>query len=949
MKCYLCIVNNFDGVRQVFLDCISRGMYAVCDEYKQKGALGSVRKGDLLLLVYEKQLRGYAYAASEFKDGEGDYNGWKIVETEGGWNRVKKGVILPYGYFKDKNVIDGNKRSVVKCVKEEWAMTRLQEMKQSLAATSFGRSHFVNIVELAHHSQGDNPYYAIPEIQRGLVWNAVRCEVLWDSLLRGLPIGAISVRRSEDGRHLDIFDGQQRTNTISLGYVDWEPHRPMPSEKERPVLWLDMGADQSQVDCDDGPNRNKSLRKYIFRVTTAAHPWGYKLTDNETKDCVFSVGEQKESVRLLDRFDSEHSKSWERKGERISARPYPGEMWPIGSKLPVPFTILRRYVDLCQDELSWDGFVAWCQDSYPETNWVRHFFTKDVPELDESVWENHIRAVEKLSTRHIICINADQVSEADIGLYFKRMNTGGVPLDEEEISYSLLKSKIKGLKILDNCAAGRCQPSRLATIVMRYWLSKNNSWRWQGGISHAQIEEISRDQEAFRNFLKEGLVEHLKKIEERLRVDTDNGLLKWHLRSLYNVGDGSIVVYLLREIERERRDCDYVALSTYICWFSPDISGCVRALWDATTPAEGVYNAINKGQLYRLFYPDEIERYFNKRTETINEHTKSSEWDTLHHSNDMSAYFGEALDRIWNGFNNKQGCELLLFANRRFVKRVFDYDMSRPEWQNQNRPWDYDHILPKSWVGDRRVSQYTYLVRDFLWSIGNSAPIPFSLNRGKSNLPPGEGYPDITDPNAADELYVDRNAVSCYVGQLFKDSKGNRWDRLDRSYEDSRDFIRYTCERFVKLVNNGWLNACDFTNVLKICGKYEKRQKLISSLAESFGLTMNTYFWGADGAMHHTSKDLDWARNDLVSGIECIWQDDNKGEHECLLAIMWTNKMAKIGMHRLPTTSDIDGDTAKRWFMPPVEINEDDIANIKTSIRCLAEKIIVKHHDTANV
>ena len=33
----------------------------------------------------------------------------------------------------------------------------------------------------------------IPDIQRGLVWNAAQIEVFWDSLLRGIPIGWFSV------------------------------------------------------------------------------------------------------------------------------------------------------------------------------------------------------------------------------------------------------------------------------------------------------------------------------------------------------------------------------------------------------------------------------------------------------------------------------------------------------------------------------------------------------------------------------------------------------------------------------------------------------------------------------------------------------------------------------------------------------------------------------------
>ena len=68
----------------------------------------------------------------------------------------------------------------------------------------------------------------IPDIQRGLVWNAAQIEVFWDSLLRGIPIGLFSV--TESAGELILLDGQQRwhavnaakpTRTVSCGVRYW--------------------------------------------------------------------------------------------------------------------------------------------------------------------------------------------------------------------------------------------------------------------------------------------------------------------------------------------------------------------------------------------------------------------------------------------------------------------------------------------------------------------------------------------------------------------------------------------------------------------------------------------------------------------------------------------------------------------------------------------------------
>ena len=54
----------------------------------------------------------------------------------------------------------------------------------------------------------------IPDIQRGLVWNAAQIEVFWDSLLRGIPIGIFTV--VENAGEKMLLDGQQRWHAIQL-------------------------------------------------------------------------------------------------------------------------------------------------------------------------------------------------------------------------------------------------------------------------------------------------------------------------------------------------------------------------------------------------------------------------------------------------------------------------------------------------------------------------------------------------------------------------------------------------------------------------------------------------------------------------------------------------------------------------------------------------------------
>jgi len=130
----------------------------------------------------------------------------------------------------------------------------------------------------------------IPSLQRGAVWEPQQIEMLWDSILRGFPIGSIvisqkikdqsdkkpitSAAKETQDKHEEtthhILDGQQRCNAIAWSFVDpWDE-----SLSDDVVLWLDIKP-ETRLD--------KSSRKYLFRVTTKAHPWGFKHDDKSNR------------------------------------------------------------------------------------------------------------------------------------------------------------------------------------------------------------------------------------------------------------------------------------------------------------------------------------------------------------------------------------------------------------------------------------------------------------------------------------------------------------------------------------------------------------------------------------------------------------------------------------------------------------------------------------------
>ena len=118
--------------------------------------------------------------------------------------------------------------------------------------------------QIASWASGDSEVI-LPALQRGLVWKPNQVELLWDSILRGFPIGSFMlseiVEVGQKGKYY-LMDGQQRYNAISLGY------NTVP--KAKAVLWMDL----------EPPTVKNSTRHFWIKATTQPHPWGFKNDDD---------------------------------------------------------------------------------------------------------------------------------------------------------------------------------------------------------------------------------------------------------------------------------------------------------------------------------------------------------------------------------------------------------------------------------------------------------------------------------------------------------------------------------------------------------------------------------------------------------------------------------------------------------------------------------------------
>ncbi|HEY1082228.1 MAG TPA: hypothetical protein VGE29_08200, partial [Prosthecobacter sp.] len=77
--------------------------------------------------------------------------------------------------------------------------------------------------------------------------------------------------------------------------------------------------------------------------------------------------------------------------------------------------------------------------------------------------------------------------------------------------------------------------------------------------------------------------------------------------------------------------------------------------------------------------------------------------------------------------------EMLLYAQRRLMASKFaDFDRGDEEaWEERNRPWDYDHLTPRSISNVNPVTEYVHFFRLWQNMIGNFHVLPFAENRSR--------------------------------------------------------------------------------------------------------------------------------------------------------------------------------------------------------------------------
>lgn len=392
-------------------------------------------------------------------------------------------------------------------------------------------NRFFSIVDIAHWALTNSDKYDsgalrvhLPALQRGAVWSVQQVERLWDSLVRGFPIGSLILAEERqhlgskpfatqvvgpngpvEGGHL-LLDGQQRSTAIALGFLD--PWRNPDHGRADFALWVDLEAPPPNLPND-----------YVFRLLTRSHPWGYQRQN---------PGERlSTSARRL--AMQEFEASAKRLGlDKFVFRPghLPiGNAWPYDVRTPIPLIFILDTIyqseEKADDRTVWDNVRKSLAALDNHVDWVKG----ESPEGThrQELGERLLKAV-RAPTPHMNRLIAglrQLMAKGDGGLHipaqwlpnehigsapseaqpvdredpvltlFVRINTAGTQPNAEELAYSVLKS------VMPECRGGIEDISRqfmppARMVLLLSTLTLTNLAEQGGGTAPPAFPDINR-------------------------------------------------------------------------------------------------------------------------------------------------------------------------------------------------------------------------------------------------------------------------------------------------------------------------------------------------------------------------------------------------------------------------------------------------------------------------
>ena len=641
----------------------------------------------------------------------------------------------------------------------------------------------------------------IPALQRGLVWKPRQVELLWDSILRGFPIGSFmlsDIVNNEGAGKYYLMDGQQRYNAISIGF------NTVPDS--RAVLWIDLIP----------PTIKSSTRTFWVKATTTPHPWGFKNDDDANR---LNTAEKRNALNVFNL-----------KGNIYNDHFSLTETWPVEANLPIPLFCLLEAAEKSNDE---NTFVNETLANFNSTDFsFRKFFNEKFKQSDIAL--DYLRAtlfpaLKALKDYTITCnhlpkevmeteTTEDSAAQTTLEVLFTRLNTGGTAISRDDLNYSAIKAYWPSIKDVNDALAEKyMNPAKL--VMLAY---KDN-----------QLEII------------------LDKVDEWIGVKEETDLRTPSiLRTIIARNSPDIYLLLMYLASKDAKSPinltiqEIRALAFLLHWFGNDKKSCAQEMFyrckkgiNRQNILRGISRLMHDCQLLHVYTPTEVQQFF-----VIEESRNWRLWKSL------SAPSRNFFDRtFWYG--TAEAKQILLYAERQYINTHFrNYDPARQDmWAEENRPWDFDHIVPQEWIGNKR-GDYREYTKDWLWSIGNMAAISFEANRSKSNSSQYSEYHE--------------NKESLHYLQNIESIKSD----ITYNQHQSVNFAKITFERYCMIYTAAYSVIQPLVEEVLLSDTLQKRKELIQAITKELP-EARAHFAANDGNDYWIEREQDWAREWIGTGV----------------------------------------------------------------------------------
>lgn len=628
-------------------------------------------------------------------------------------------------------------------------------------------SHYT-IAEIAKWPE--TGFAELPKVQRAFVWKPNQLEDLWDSMLRGYPVGCF-VLSPKDDQTVEILDGQQRATAICLGFGH-KTFRVKTAENFR--VFIDL----EEPDTEDA-------RLYYFRVITKSHPWGYQRSNNsKTLDSLA----RRKAMELFDCDDF--------------LNPDLDKALPFDAGLPIPFHFFLNAAAASEsNQFLLSSIKGWHFWEHVTNKWLNTSETaeKRAPKSIDTLQEIEARILDIYAAVKLMLaklripalylklddFGKKQVDEKDelelegedaenqnrndeIENLFIRLNAGGTPLRGEELNYSILKGKIdQSVQLLiENACAGFSQPARFITIAFRLFSQQKISGGKDGismKIKPKQFQRtISEWLDEFEPFLI-GLIKR-KSYNGLSLIDYSKSLLEYNkdkgnlIGLPHSIASGiadsapEIMFLLLYRLMKGDRCIIHSALHrrvlgmiTLFYWLGKgekqkDHAKLLRNIWPAaqhsTTDSFWSSSTVKRAMLQAVLPP--IPTFNKRRDRSSLQQFKRYSFQTrtdLFRKYDNTTDYGRFAETMF--FNR----DIVLYSQREFLADIFDkklYDLD-----DTNLPFDWDHISPHKLI--HKKQQIPAIIKHWYQSIGNLRAWPYAFNRMDQDTSPARKLDPLND------------------------------------------------------------------------------------------------------------------------------------------------------------------------------------------------------------